>query len=40
MANDPTAQSLIREMNLPNEEIDRLMNGVISIKVQGEKQVQ
>jgi arsenite methyltransferase len=37
MANDPTAQSLISEINLPKEEVDKLMSSVLSIKVQGEK---
>ncbi len=37
MANDPTAQALIKKLNLPEEEIKDTANSVASIKVRGIK---
>ncbi len=37
MANDPTAQAIIKELNLPEEEIKDTANSVASIKVRGIK---
>ena len=37
MANDPTAQAIIKEMKLPAEKIEEAANSVVSIKVQGIK---
>ncbi len=37
IANDPTAKAIIKEMNIPLEEIKDITNSVLSIKVQGIK---
>ena len=37
IANDPTAKAIIKEMNIPPEEIKDTANSVLSIKVQGIK---
>lgn len=37
IANDPTAKAIIKEMNIPLEEMKHLTNSVLSIKVQGIK---
>ncbi|MGD8501190.1 MAG: arsenite methyltransferase [Phycisphaerales bacterium] len=37
MANDPTAQAVIKKLNLPEEEIEDTANSVASIKVRGIK---
>ena len=37
MANDPTAQAIIKEMKLPAEKIEEAASSVVSIKVQGIK---
>lgn len=37
MANDPTAQAIISQMNIPAETLKELANSVISLKIQGQK---
>jgi len=37
IANDPTAKAIIKEMNIPPEEINDIADAVLSIKVQGIK---
>ncbi|MEE9520154.1 MAG: arsenite methyltransferase [Dehalococcoidales bacterium] len=37
IANDPTAKAIIKEMNIPPDEIKDITNSVLSIKVQGIK---
>jgi len=37
IANDPTAKAIIKEMNIPPDEIKDIANSVLSVKVQGIK---
>lgn len=37
MTNDPTAQAIINQMNIPAETLKELANSAVSIKVQGKK---
>jgi predicted ATP-grasp superfamily ATP-dependent carboligase len=37
MANDPTAQAIIKQLNIPTETINAFANSVLSVKVQAVK---